>query len=224
MAHHAVDERHALAQTLRRTDPFAATLSGEWNAAQLLAHLVLRERSIVDAGRFVPVPALARRADRAVADLAADTPYEQLIDVFDRGPTWREVHGPVPTAWLWSLPAVREQANVIEYLVHHEDVRRAEPDWQPRLLPVDLQRTLWQRLHVLSRVTLRRLPLGVHLQWPAHGQLASRLARRGAPVVTITGDPVELTLFALGRGAVADVQFDGAPADVAIVREGQISF
>ena len=70
----------------------------------------------------------ARR--QLVDDLAAAarlrTSSSTLVDA---GPSWREVTGPVPVAWLWSLPPVRERANMLEYLVHHEDVRRAAPDW-----------------------------------------------------------------------------------------------
>lgn len=223
MSRYAVQERHSLAQTLRVADPSAGTLCGEWTTAQLAAHLVLRERSLLEAGRFLPVPALARRTERAVDDFAANTPFGELVDAIDRGPTWREVHGPVPTAWLWSLPPVREQVNLLEYLVHNEDVRRAGPTWEPRHLAVDLQRAVWERLHLLARVTLRGLPLGVRLQWPGHGEIGSQLLRRGAPAVTVSGDPVELTLFAFGRGAVAEVTYDGSPADIAVVRESDIS-
>lgn len=224
MQQHAVDERRALAQTLRRSDPSASTLCGEWTTAQLAAHLVLRERSILDAGRFVPLPGLARRADRAVDDLAAATPYEDLVAAIERGPTWRDVIGPVPTAWLWSLPPVREQANLLEYLVHHEDVRRAGAGAPPRQLAGDVQQAVWARLQVLARLTLRGLPLGVRLQWPGHGEFASHLVRRGSPQVIVSGAPVELALFAMGRGAVAGVEFAGPPADVAAVRAGDLSF
>jgi uncharacterized protein (TIGR03085 family) len=223
MSHHAADERHALAETLRRVAPDAPTLSGEWTAAQLAAHLVLRERSIAELAGRVPIAALQRRAARLVDDLAAARDYRELVDAVDSGPAWTDVMGPVPIAWLWALPPVRERANMLEYLVHHEDVRRAVPGWEPRALPDDTLRAIWTQLHLLARLTMRAVPVGVTLDWPGHGQIRSRLVRRGAPLVTVSGDPVELGLFAFGRGDVARVEFDGPEADVQAVRRADIS-
>ena len=39
----------------------------------------------------------------------------------------------------------------------------------------------------------------------------------------MSGDPVELALFAFGRTEVARVEFDGADADIAAVRGADIS-
>ncbi len=223
MTQHAVAERHALSETLRRVGASAPTLCGEWSSAQLAAHLVLRERSVVELGGRLPVAALRRRAERVVTDLAAGTPYAELVDTVDRGPSWREVRGPVPVAWLWSLPPVAELANLLEYLVHHEDVRRAQPDWSPRALPMELQETVWQRLHLLARVTLRSVPVGLTLHWPSHGELATRRARRSGSAVTVTGEAVELALFAFGRADHAQLEWTGSPADVEAVRQADIS-
>lgn len=223
MSQHAVTERHELSETLRRVGGSAQTLCGEWTTAQLAAHLVLRERSVVELAGRLPVAALQRRAEQVVADLAAGTPYEQLVDTVDRGPSWREVRGPVPVAWFWSLPPVTELANLLEYLVHHEDVRRAQPDWTPRALPLDLQRVVWQRLHLLARVTLRSVPVGLELRWPSHGAIATRRARREGATVTVTGDAIELTMFAFGRLDHAQLEWTGTPADIAAVRQADIS-
>ena len=38
-------ERHALADTARTVGPDAPTLSGDWTARDLLAHLLVREHS-----------------------------------------------------------------------------------------------------------------------------------------------------------------------------------
>ncbi len=223
MPHHAADERHALAETLRRVAPDAPTLCGEWTAAHLAAHLVLRERSVVELAGRIPIAALQRRAARLVDDLAATRDYQQLVDLVDAGPSWTDVIGPVPVAWIWVLPPVRERANMLEYLVHHEDVRRAAPGWEPRVLPADTLAAVWKQLHLLARVTMRAVPVGVTLQWPDHGRIRSRLVRRGAPEVTVSGEPVELALFGFGRGDVARVEFDGADADIAAVRAADIS-
>lgn len=41
------------------------------------------------------------------------------------------------------------------------------------------------------------------------------VARKGAPVVTVTGEPGELTLFCFGRQASASVTLDGEKEAVA---------
>ena len=226
MPHSAVDERHALAETLREVGPDVATLCGEWTTSRLAAHLVLRERSVHEIGAHVPVPALQRRTERALDELAAASTYDELVDLVARGPVWRDVIGPVPVAWLWSLPAVRETVNLLEYVIHHEDVRRARPDWAPRPLPVSMQQVVWQRLRPVSRLTLRTLPVGVELVWPSHGSLRRGGARRdhGESAVVISGDPLELALLCFGREPVALLDWDGEADAVAAVRDAPIAF
>jgi uncharacterized protein (TIGR03085 family) len=223
MPDHVVTERRALAETLRRAGPDAGTLSGEWSTAQLAAHLVARERSVIELAGRLPVPGLQRRSAAVVDDLARTRPYGELVDTFAAGPSWRDVMGPVPVAWLWTLPPVRERANALEYLIHHEDVRRAAAGWRPRELPAGYVEVIWTQLHLLARMTLRAVPLGVVLRRPDGAEIRSRLVRRGATAVTVTGDPVELALFAFGRGEVAEVGFEGRPSDVEAVRTSDIS-
>ena len=79
-----------------------------------------------------------------MAELAASVAaYGELVDTVERGPRWNELAGTVPIAWLWSLPPVREQANLLEYLVHHEDVRRAADGWRPRSVTPAFERAVW---------------------------------------------------------------------------------
>lgn len=222
MQHHALEERRELSRTLRRSGPDSPTLCGEWTTSQLTAHLVLRERSLAEAAGRLPVARLKRAAEQVVDDLARNEPYDRLVDIFERGPSWRDVAGPVPVAWLWSLPPVREQANLLEYLVHHEDVRRAEPGWEPRALSVAFQRASWQRLRLLSRVTLRGVPVGLTLNWPGGGRIRTRAAKGGTGV-TVTGEPVELIMFAFGRLDQARVEFGGSAADIAAAKGADIS-
>jgi uncharacterized protein (TIGR03085 family) len=222
MAHLAVDERHALAETLRSADPDSATLCGDWTAAQLTAHIVLRERSVVELLGRLPNRRLHRLAQREIDALVAREPYERLVAAVADGPSWTDLAGPVPVAWVWSIPAVREQANFLEYLVHHEDVRRAAASWEPRALPAAVQRAVWKRLPGLTRLTMRALPLGVALVSPSHGDFRTGRARRAGVAVRITGEPVELALFAFGRHAVAQVDYDGSADDIATVRGARL--
>lgn len=214
MVQFAVAERRVLAETLRCTDPDAPTLSGEWTAAQLAAHLVLRERSAVELLGRLPNKRMQQIAQRAIDNLVAEQPYPQIVAAIDSGPSWRDARLPLPIAPIWAVPAVREKANLIEYLVHHEDVRRAQPDWTPRDLPADLVTEIWRRLPLSIRLTMRQVPVGVALVWPGHREVRTPRAKRHGVQVTVTGDPVELMLFAFGRRTVAQVHLDGSAEDV----------
>jgi hypothetical protein len=68
---------------------------------------------------------------------------------------------------------------------------------------------------------LRKAPVGVELARDdqggseAAGPRRVRItARARTPVVTVTGTPAELTMWALGRTAAARVRLDGSEADV----------
>lgn len=204
MPGHVLAERAAFAHTLRTTDPDAPTLCGEWNAAQLTAHLILRERSLVELGGRLPIEALQRRSHAAVDAYVARFPYAELVDRFEAGP---------PRYSPFALPAVREAANFLEYVVHHEDVRRAVPGVPPRDLSLDEQAAAWSRLKFTANLTLRQVPQGVRLVSPAHGEI--KAPKKNAPLVSVTGDPVELALVIMGRQRVARVAYDGPPDDVA---------
>ena len=220
MVQFALAERHELAQTLRRVDPDGPTLSGDWTVAQLAAHIVLRERSIVELLGRAPSRRLRRIAQREIDELVAREPYQRLVDAVDTGPSWRDIRWPVPTAPVWSLPAVRERANLLEYLVHHEDVRRALPDWAPRDLPPELHDAVWRRLPASTRITMRTVPVRVALVRPEHGEVHAGRGRQVA--VRVIGDPIELCLFAFGRRSAALVELDGPPDEVARLRGARI--
>ena len=53
-----------------------------------------------------------------------------------RTTTWSSTYAPVPGRLSpFALPGVDKLLNTTEYVVHHEDVRRAQPGWEPRALP-----------------------------------------------------------------------------------------
>ncbi|MDT4934484.1 MAG: hypothetical protein QOK11_2376 [Pseudonocardiales bacterium] len=213
MEHHALDERHELSQALRAAGPDAPTLCGEWTTAVLAAHLVQRERSLVEAAGRLPVGSLRRRADEALHELAERTPYDQLVAAVDSGPPF---YSP------WALAPLREAVNLLEYVVHHEDVRRGVPGTGPRAMPIARQRAIWSRLRLSAPFTMRAVPVGVRLLWPGHGEILTRRAKHGFPVVTVGSEPVELALVAFGRQRVAQVDYDGSAADVATVSGAKI--
>ncbi|MDP9092060.1 MAG: maleylpyruvate isomerase family mycothiol-dependent enzyme [Actinomycetota bacterium] len=181
MHNHAVAERHELSTTLRSTGPGASTLCGDWTAALLTAHLIQRERSLSEALGRLPVRRFRARAEARLRDLVAGHEYGELVDTFEAGP---------PRLSPWSVPALREAVNLMEYAIHHEDVRRAAPGFLARDKPVAWQRALWQRLRISAPLTMRAVPVGVELACPAYGAILTRRAKRGAPIVTVTGQSV----------------------------------
>ena len=121
------DERRALCALLDETGPGAPTLCEGWTTLDLAAHLVLRERR-PDAGAGMLGGPLAGYTARVQRKIAERTPYDQLVQAVREGP---------PRLSMFGLPGMDERANLVEYFVHHEDVRRAAPGWEPRVLARD---------------------------------------------------------------------------------------
>uniref|UniRef100_A0AAU2JN62 TIGR03085 family metal-binding protein n=1 Tax=Streptomyces sp. NBC_00049 TaxID=2903617 RepID=A0AAU2JN62_9ACTN len=201
MSTHAKRERLLLADLLEAAGPEAPTLCDGWTCRELAAHVVVRERR-PDAAGGILLNVLKARLDKAMAEYAAK-PYEELIQLIRTGP---------PRMSVYSLKQIDEAANAVEFYVHSEDVRRAQPDWSPRELDPVFSDSLWSRLEKLARLTGRRAPVGLVLRRP-NGQTA--VAHKGTPVVTVTGEPGELTLFCFGRQASAAVTLDGEKEAVA---------
>lgn len=195
MSTHAKRERLLLADLLEAAGPEAPTLCQGWTARELAAHVVVRERRLDAAGGIV-IPLLKNRLERVQAEFAAK-PYEELIQLIRTGP---------PKFSPYSLKQVDEGANAVEFYVHAEDVRRAQPDWTPRELDPVFADALWSRLEKAARLMGRRSPVGLVLRRP-DGQ--TTVAHKGTPVVTVTGEPGELTLFAYGRQEAAQVEIEG---------------
>ena len=210
---HARDERTALCDLLTELGPDQPTLCAGWQTGDLAAHLVLREHR-PDAGAGVLGGPLAGYTRRVQDRLRARTPFPRLVELIRTGP---------PRLSMFALPGMDERANLVEFLVHHEDVRRAQPDWQRREIGSDVADELWRRLG-LARLLLRRAPVGVELvraDAPSSGNGASRVritAKARTPMVTVAGTPDELTLWTMGRTGAADVRIDGSDADVAALR------
>jgi uncharacterized protein (TIGR03085 family) len=207
---HARDERAALCELLAKLGPGQPTLCAGWQTADLAAHLVLRERR-PDAGAGVMGGPLAGYTHRVQDRLLARTPFAQLVETIRCGP---------PRLSMFALPGMDERVNLVEYFVHHEDIRRAQPEWEPRDISADLADELWRRLR-LARLLLRGAPVGVELVRADASERPGRVritARAKTPVVTVTGEPAELTLWTMGRTSAAKVRLDGSDADVAALR------
>jgi uncharacterized protein (TIGR03085 family) len=201
------DERRALCDLLEKTGPDAPTLCEGWTTGDLAAHLVLREHRPDAAGGVMGGP-LAGYTARVQQRIKERTPFTDLIATIRSGP---------PLWSFMSLPGMDERTNALEYFVHHEDVRRAAPDWAPRQLSGGESDMLWQRLR-MARFMLRRAPVGVELardDVEGNGPAAYRItARNATPAVTVIGSPAELTMWVMGRRGAARVRFDGTEAAV----------
>lgn len=210
MTTHAQRERLLLADLLESAGPDAPTLCEGWRTRDLAAHVVVRERR-GDAAAGLLIPKLADRMNRVRGEYARK-PYQELIRLIRTGP---------PRLSPFALKQVDEASNTVEFYVHTEDVRRAQPDWTPREIDPVFADALWSRLERAARMMGRRSPVGLVLRRP-DGQTA--VAHRGSPVVTVTGEPSELILFASGRQAAAKVETDGEEEAVAKVGSAPLGF
>jgi uncharacterized protein (TIGR03085 family) len=195
-------ERAALVDTLRSSGPDAATLCDGWTTRDLAAHLVARERRL-DAAPGIAIPALAGYTEKVQNRIATSTDWNDLVDMIASGP-------PIYSPFILLDPFV----NVAEMFIHHEDVRRAGPGWQPRELDGQTVSALMRPVGMAGRMTLAKSPARVTLRTPEGKVVAA--GGHGRPVV-ITGDIPELLLFAFGRDPVR-VDFDGDDDAVAGVR------
>ena len=104
-------------------------------------------------------------------------------------------------------------ANTLEYFVHHEDIRRAQAEWEPRDLDRRVQDALWKAIRVAGKGLVRSASVGVTLE---RTDTSERAALKEAPTaVVVRGLPAELVMFVYGRQDQARVELDGAPSDVA---------
>ncbi|MFJ4683375.1 TIGR03085 family metal-binding protein [Streptomyces sp. NPDC088789] len=207
MSTFAKRERLLLADLLETAGPDAPTLCEGWSTRDLAAHVVVRERR-PDAAGGILIKQLASRLDKVMEEFAAK-PYEELIQLIRTGP---------PRFSPFNLKQLDEASNTVEFYVHTEDVRRAQPDWSPRELDSVFQDALWSRLERTARLMGRSAPTGLVLRRP-DGQTA--VAHRGAPVVTATGEPSELLMFVCGRQGSAKVELEGEENAIAKVREAK---
>jgi len=193
------EERLALCALLDETGPDAPTLCEGWTTGDLAAHLVLRERR-PDAAAGVAGGPLAGYTARVQQRLKERTPFPDLVRMIRSGP---------PVLSVMALPGVDERANAVEFFVHHEDVRRAAPGWEPRGLSSGESDMLWHRLR-MARFMLRKAPVGVELARDDAESPAYRItAKNATPAVTLVGSPAELTMWVMGRRGQARVRMDG---------------
>lgn len=194
----ARDERKALVDLMTELGPDVPTLCGTWTAKDLAAHLAVRERR-VDIAPGLVLPVFAKWT-RKVQDDYAHKAWSELLDLVRTPPFW--------------IKPVDDLINTAEYFVHHEDVRRAQPGWEPRPYDAHREAVLWKVLPLTARMTYRSSPVGVTLVRPDGEHL---VAKQGANGVVITGEVSELVMLAFGRDE-AKVEYSGDSDAVQRVR------
>jgi uncharacterized protein (TIGR03085 family) len=195
VTNYAQVERAALCDLLEELGPDAPTLCEGWATRELAAHLVVRESTPQAAG--IMLPQFGEQTNLAMRNLLERYGYAEVVRRLRTGPPrWS------PTR----LRFVDEAINTAEFFVHHEDVRRAREEWEPRRLPTGLEDLLWKRASLAGRFMFRRVAVGLLLA-RNNGQV--HRVRDGEPTAVLAGKPSEITLYAFGRKSVARVEISG---------------
>ena len=199
-------ERLGLCDLLDELGPAVPTLLAGWTAHDLAAHIVLRERDLV-AGPCIVLPGPFRRfAERRRVRLAESKEFAWLVARIRSG----------PPIGFFRIGWVRSLANLNEFFVHHEDVRRANR-YGPRSLTPAMDAALWRNVRRGSHYLSRRLHgSGLEIDWAGTDERVT--VRPGEPTARLSGPPGELLLYLFGRQAVAQVEVSGPPAAVAALR------
>lgn len=198
-------ERLELCDLFDELGPSVPTLLDGWTAHDLAAHLVLREHDLV-AGPCLVLPGPFQRfAEQRRAALAKRKDFTSLVARIRSG----------PPAGFFRVGWVRTMANLNEFFVHHEDVRRANRR-EPRSLTPEMNAALWRNVCRGSHYLSRRLHgRGLEVEWAGTSERV--IARAGAPTARLSGPPGELLLYIFGRQAAARVDVSGPPDAVAAV-------
>lgn len=194
-------ERLALCDLALQLGPEAPTLCDGWAARELLAHLLVRERSPLGAPGIAIAP-LSGLTDKAMA-AEARRPFPAMVERL------RSI-GLTP----YRLPGIEWLANTVEYVVHHEDLRRGQADWEPRTLARADEDTLWRQLGLIGTMAARQAGIPLVVQ-RADDPTSSKVLLKGDSPVTVTGPPSELILMLSGRHQLRNLEYDGPPERVA---------
>jgi uncharacterized protein (TIGR03085 family) len=198
-------ERLALCKLFDDLGPSVPTLLEGWTAHDLAAHIVLRERDLL-AGPCIVLPGPFQRfAERRRITLARSKDFSWLVARIRGG----------PPVGFFRIGWVRAVANLNEFFVHHEDIRRANA-LGPRNFTPAMNAALWRNACRGGRHLSRRLHrFGLEIEWAATHERV--VVRHGEPTARLSGPPGELLLYLFGRQAAAKVVLTGPRDAVAAV-------
>jgi uncharacterized protein (TIGR03085 family) len=195
------EERAEICESFAEVGPDAPTLCEGWTTRDLLAHMLVRERR-QDAAVGIVLPFLRKHAADVTAKVKAE-PWDDMIKQFRDGP---------PIWSPWAIPVLGDKFNLAEFFIHHEDIRRAQPEWAPREGNEARDDALWKPLKLMGRMLVRKSPVGVTLRSAGRDDVVAKKGERG---VVLVGLPGEIVIHLFGRPLdKVRVVVQGEPADV----------
>ena len=204
MTSYAKEERNLLCDLMEQLGPDAPTLCAGWSAKDLAGHLIIRE-SRPDALPGILLPPFSGHTER-IQDNIVNRPFDQVIDTLRKGP---------PLYSPYHFGPIDEAVNTMEMFIHHEDVRRGQPDWQPRQLDRGLEKMLWSRFRLMRRLLLRKVRAPVRIEPNGFRPAGSTDISQ---CVILSGEPSELIMFATGRQDHAIVNMRGNDEMIAALK------
>jgi|GEM_PF-1703988 len=181
------------------------TLCAGWTIADLMAHILVRERGGPLARAGILIPALRGRTNQAM-DNQKKAGHKAMIELLAKPPAWVSV----------------VKYNLVEFFVHNEDIVRSQLK-QSRELSPEIEEALSEMLPGIARLGLRAVhePLIVDIIDETTREVIE--IRRGqagdeAPHLRLVGRPGEFILLFMGRGRQAKIAVSGDAAAKEIYR------
>ncbi len=190
-------ERQKLVALMRKVGPDAPTLCDGWTVKDLAVHLVVRENHPKAALGVMYPPAKNWLSDKVNELSAAD--IEVLLERLETGSRIP------PVRW------VDRWLNGMEYFIHHEDVRRAQPSAPQRRLAKQQQAELLHRVRFFAPLILKNSEVPVVFEPDSAPRFVAYdhrgVTEAGDGVATVRGPIEELAMWLFGR-ASADVDVE----------------
>jgi uncharacterized protein (TIGR03085 family) len=204
-------ERAALCNSALEAGEGAPTLCTGWTVKDLVIHLLIRERDPI-AATAIMVPQLEKVAERK-ANRMGQQDFSALVERVRNGPPrWSPM----------AIPQVDQLLNSLEYFVHHEDIRRATPGWEPRELTDRERRILFKGAATAGKRFVKSVGVPVEMHWIDGERDRTAVLADGDDPVVLTGDPAELTMFLFGRHEVTGLKFEGPQTSIEALKSGDL--
>lgn len=185
-------ERRRLCDLLLELGPDAPTLCEGWTTADLAAHLTLREHF--------------HGSTEAAIQTQKDKGFPTLVAQIRVSPPWP-----------WRIPLLRSVLNGTEYVIHHEDVRRAN-GFGPRTNVPEVEQLAWRANGFLGRRLARNIrPFGLEL---AGGEGRHKTFGHTARLILRGGD-TDILLFLTGRRSAAHVDLEGPSEAITAINRSE---